>query len=66
VTARVIQNVFTHEHNQLEAAKQAYQLAMAHKREVMNRPIWDRQRFREALDRECDARENYLAELLKR
>jgi hypothetical protein len=66
VSAHVIRNFFTQQHNKLEAAKQAYQLAKAHKREVMNLPTWDRQRFHEAMDRESEAREIYLSELLKR
>ena len=67
MTARVIQCVFAHEHNVREVARQEYEAAKLHFREVCEHRIagdadHDR-RFRDAADRREAAR-NAFVELL--
>jgi hypothetical protein len=67
VTARVIQNVFIHEHNRLEAAEQEHRLAKTHYREVAVHRVCGitehDQRFRSAAERAEAAREQLLRAL---
>ena len=70
MTALVIQNVFTHEHNPLEVARQEYDLAKEHFRQVvLNRVIGipgHERRFRDALDRKIAARDRFVEMLTRK
>ena len=67
LTAQVLENVFTHDHNAREVVAQEYRLAKEHLSEVMRyrdsaNPEHQR-RFRDALDRQEAAREAYVGML---
>lgn len=70
VTAEVLTNFFTHEHNALEVATQDYKLAKAHFRDVLHyRDATNpehQKRFQDALDRQELARERYVESLVSR
>ncbi len=61
--------VFTHEHNRLEVARQEYQQAKEHFREVMlHRDSTNpdhQKRFKDALDRQEAARERFIEEMCR-
>jgi hypothetical protein len=68
--AAEIFRAFSHEHNALEVATQEYRHAKEHFREVLHyrdctNPDHQR-RFRDALDRQEEARDRYVAALMAR
>ncbi len=70
MTAHVLESLFVHEHNQLAVAKQEYEAAKEHFREVMEYRIAGNadheRRFRDAVDRQSAARDKYIAALMAR
>jgi hypothetical protein len=69
MSARILDNIFTHDHNALDVARQEYNMAKQHFREVMKHRdctnAEHQRRFRDALERQGVARERFV-ELLSR
>ncbi|WP_020471497.1 hypothetical protein [Zavarzinella formosa] len=67
MTAQILANIFTHDHNALEVARQEYEAAKKHFREVMENKVCGipdhERRYRDAMERQNSACEKFAKTL---